>query len=83
VWGLTGDVNSFAAQGSNQDKVLEKCLLKQPTHISFKHCLERDTSSSSQEKRKSVGEEQAVQSGYANPEVEDLQMGEYFCLALS
>ena len=23
------------------------------------------------------------QSGYSNPEIEDLQMGEYFCLALS
>ena len=36
-------------------------------------------------KRRASGNDggQPIQAGYANPEIEDLQMGEYFCLALS
>jgi hypothetical protein len=40
VWGLTGEV-----QGKpNLETLLEKCLFKRPTQVSFKHCLERDSS---------------------------------------
>ena len=51
VWGLAGEVSGKP----NQDKLLEKCLYKKPTAISFKHCLERDPGSQNNGNRRKSG----------------------------
>lgn len=80
LWGLTGEVSGKA----NQDKLLDKCLFKKPTHISFRHCLERDPQGSSQQQRRKSGADGAPQdSQTSSAAIEDLKMGEYFSMALS
>jgi alpha-tubulin suppressor-like RCC1 family protein len=81
VWGLTGEV-----QGKpNLETLLEKCLFKRPTQVSFKHCLERESSQSQlgsgSARRKSSANEDG--STIASAEIEDLKMGEYLTVALS
>ena len=83
IWGLAGEVQGK----SNLDQILEKCLFKRPTQVSFKHCLERDQSSQSQlgsasaNRRKSSSTEEVT--NVANVVIEDLKMGEYLSVALS
>jgi alpha-tubulin suppressor-like RCC1 family protein len=64
--------------------VLEKCLFKRPTQVSFKHCLERDQTSSQSQlgsaNRKKTNEES---SGIAVAQIDDIKMGEYFTVVLS
>jgi len=84
VWGLTGEVSGKA----NQDKLLEKCLYKRPTHISFRHCLERDPGSSNaaQQRRKSNDQGSGGASGESTASsalVDEICMGEYFTIAMS
>jgi len=81
VWGLTGEVSGKA----NQDKLLEKCLFKRPTQVSFRHCLERDPGSSNaanQQRRKS-GENLPSESTASSAHIEEIRMGEYFSIAMS
>lgn len=67
----------------------EKCLFKRPTLISFKHCLERDSShtqgnlgSGSANRRKSdVNADPSP--GVSAACIEDIKMGEYLTVALS
>lgn len=68
----------------NLDQLLEKCLFKRPTQVSFKHCLERDSSqpgSASANRRKSIANEDG--SNVATAQIDDLKMGEYLTVALS
>jgi alpha-tubulin suppressor-like RCC1 family protein len=83
VWGLTGDV-----QGKSE-QILEKCLFKRPTLVSFKHCLERDSShsqsnlgSGSANRRKSNVNDDTPP-GISSAQIDDLKMGEYLNVALS
>jgi len=80
LWGLTGEVSGK----TNQDKLLEKCLFKRPTHISFRHCLERDPGSSNaaQQRRKSSDNGQG-ESTATSALIEEIRMGEYFTIAMS
>jgi len=66
--------------------MIEKCLHKKPTHISFQHCLERDSSNNSamSARRGSASDAQKSSQIYTAPaQIESLKMGEYFSVALS
>ena len=85
VWGLTGEVQGKA----NQEQLYEKCLFKRPTQVSFKHCLERDSShtqnnlgSGSANRRKSDVNGDASP-GVSSAVIDEIKMGEYLTVALS
>lgn len=78
VWGLTGDIQT------NKELVLEKCLLKKPTHISLKNFVEvtgNNNAGNSTHRRKSTQQEESANG--SSPQIEELKMGEYFTIALS
>jgi len=84
-WGTCGDYQAVNRDMKNSKEFLQKSICQYPTKVSFRNCLEVNTTASQSTglsaRRKSAQEQNEGE--MASPMIADIKMGEQFTVALS